>query len=53
MNEISFVLKENNLTFFFSFQLLFYRIYSKYIDRHAWINSVEPDQTLGSDQGLH
>ena len=34
----------------------FYHICSKYWDRQAWANSVDPDQTpqnAASDQGLH
>ena len=34
----------------------YYRSYSTYSDRQAWVNSVDPDQTpqnAASDQGLH
>ena len=34
----------------------YYRNYSKFWDRQAWPNSVDPDQTpqnAASDQGLH
>ena len=33
-----------------------YRIYSKYLDKQAWTNTVDPDQTpqnAASDQGLY
>ena len=33
--------------------VILHHIYPKYWDSQAWTNSVEPDQNVASDQGLH